>query len=301
MASSNETPAPAPPFITVPGVFNFRDVGGYPVATESASSSSSTSIVRRGILFRSAELSGLTSDGAAVLKKLGVARSFDLRSVDEAAQQPPPTGPWAESGVERVAAPVFLQQDYGPEALALRYRMYAAEGDEGFLQAYTDILAMASAPTNAAQPFRTILQHLAAASSAPAPILVHCTAGKDRTGVIVALVLALCGVPDPVVAHEYSLTALGLPAAWREDVAARLAAGPALNGDVAAARRMLGSRKGAMLKTLATIREKHGSVEQYVTDLGLLPPEAVARLRENLVVDADEADVRAADTSPAPV
>jgi protein tyrosine/serine phosphatase len=47
-------------------------------------------------------------------------------------------------------------------------------------------------------------------AGASEPCLVHCTAGKDRTGVIAALVLGLCGVDDDTVAHEYGLTDLGL-------------------------------------------------------------------------------------------
>ena len=60
-----------------------------------------------------------------------------------------------------------------------------------------------------ARPYHQILQHLANDVSPPLPILIHCTAGKDRTGVICALILSLCGVEDEVIAHEYSLTNLG--------------------------------------------------------------------------------------------
>lgn len=73
------------------------------------------------------------------------------------------------------------------------------------------ILRAASAPDNTQAPYASILAHLSSSTNTiPEPILVHCTAGKDRTGVICALVLSLCGVADDVVAHEYALTALGL-------------------------------------------------------------------------------------------
>jgi protein tyrosine/serine phosphatase len=68
---------------------------------------------------------------------------------------------------------------------------------KGFTRAYASILE------NAPPSYKTILLHLA--NEPEKPLIVHCTAGKDRTGVICALVLSLCGVDDEVVAKEYSL------------------------------------------------------------------------------------------------
>lgn len=86
---------------------------------------------------------------------------------------------------------------------------------KGFTKAYTDILH-AAAPAS----YRTILLHLANEPSKS--LIVHCTAGKDRTGVICALVLSLCGVPDEVVAYEYSLTEIGLTNEWKQGVISHL-------------------------------------------------------------------------------
>ncbi len=75
---------------------------------------------------------------------------------------------------------------------------------------------------------------------------MHCTAGKDRTGVICALVLSLCGVPDAVVAHEYALTDLGL-APRREEFIAQLLKTEPIRGNRAAAERMISARQVAPL------------------------------------------------------
>lgn len=115
------------------------------------------------------------------------------------------------------------------------------------MAAYIDILAAAASPSNSYQPFKTILEHVAAPPSpassppAPAPCLVHCTAGKDRTGVICGLILSLCGMPDEVVAHEYSLTDLGLKERHPELIA-HLMENQALRTQPEAARRMVSSQ-----------------------------------------------------------
>lgn len=130
---------PSPPFIVVPGLPNFRDAGGYEVMSDLPSASSTegksrTKMVRRGVLFRSSEPSRLTDDGAAQLsQQLGIKLVYDLRSAVEIARGLDashgfPIREW--EGSERKFVPVFLDQDYSPEALAIRYKNYAAESAE---------------------------------------------------------------------------------------------------------------------------------------------------------------------------
>jgi protein tyrosine/serine phosphatase len=72
-------------------------------------------------------------------------------------------------------------------------------------------------------------------------LIIHCTAGKDRTGVICALILSLCGVPDDIIAYEYSLTEEGL-AEFRETLIAHLLAHPALEKNEKGALNMISAR-----------------------------------------------------------
>jgi protein tyrosine/serine phosphatase len=72
-------------------------------------------------------------------------------------------------------------------------------------------------------------------------MIIHCTAGKDRTGVICALILSLCGVSDDGVAYEYSLTEQGL-AESKETLVAHLLAHPALEKNEKGALNMISAR-----------------------------------------------------------
>jgi protein tyrosine/serine phosphatase len=74
------------------------------------------------------------------------------------------------------------------------------------------------------------------------PLILHCTAGKDRTGVICALILSLCGVDDEVIAQEYNLTEVGLTTEWKTSVSKHLMENPALKGDLAGAINMISAK-----------------------------------------------------------
>ncbi|KAF9869529.1 tyrosine phosphatase [Colletotrichum karsti] len=279
----DEATLPKPPFIAVPGLPNFRDAGGYPIDAQPGR------ILRPGIVYRSAEPSRLTDQGVAKLQQLGITHVYDLRSTIELkrlaeAGNNCDVREWP--GATRVFVPVFRDQDYGPEAIALRYRNYSSNGTEGFTKAYADILRAASEQDHPQEPFRTILSHLAT-QSPPSPLLVHCTAGKDRTGIICALILSLCGVSDEVVAHEYSLTDIGLQDR-KEEIVKHLMSTEAMKGNPEGARRMISSRKENMLATLDLIRHEYGSVEAYVLNRCRLSAGDIEQIRKNLTVDATD-------------
>ncbi len=102
---------------------------------------------------------------------------------------------------------------------------------QGFSKAYTDIL------NHARSSYSVILRHLAS----PSPkMLMHCTAGKDRTGVLCGLILALCGVQDEIIAKEYQLTEQGL-AAWRVGAAEALKKSHKIDFNETTALNMLGA------------------------------------------------------------
>jgi protein tyrosine/serine phosphatase len=172
--------------------------------------------------------------------------------------------------------PVFAEADYGPEQVALRYKEYTRSGTEGFVQAYYDILL--SAPSAYGKIFRHLSQEDAS------PFLVNCTAGKDRTGVVVALLLSLAGVPEETIADEYALTDLGL-ADLKPIFIERLLRNPVLEGNREGVGNMVSSKKENMVAALEMIQKEFGGAEKYMKEKCGLNDDEVDRIRRNLVAE----------------
>ncbi len=167
------------------GASNFRDLGGYVGA--------GGQVVRWRRLFRSDHLASLTADDAAVFRQLGVARAFDFRGAAERAAVP-----YALPGVVQHALPIeptVVQRmkdllDAG-EAVTPEHAVHLMQ------QTYR-----AFVHDNAAA-FASLFEHLL---DDDAPLVFHCTAGKDRTGFAAALVMTALGVPRATVMQDYLLT-----------------------------------------------------------------------------------------------
>ncbi|KAF7513626.1 hypothetical protein GJ744_008920 [Endocarpon pusillum] len=301
-SSSSTNESPSPPFIHVEGVANFRDLGGYPCrpAPSSHFPAQRCYVTRRLTVFRSAQLTGITANGTKTLcQDLRVRRVYDLRSEAEVNNQTHPTGPAGAEGVERILVPVFRERDHS-QRWARKYKNYTDPDEDeshgysaGFVRAYRDI------GENAGPAYQRIWEHIRdreiqddAGSSRPEPLLFHCAAGKDRTGVFAALVLRLCGVPDEVIAWEYSITEQGL-GSWRESIIAHMMKGGHEGSGVPAmtrqeAERAVGSRATNMMVFLKDVVDKEwGGVEKYMQDHCDLTAQDIDTVRRRLVVEGD--------------
>lgn len=175
-----------PPFVHVPGTFNTRDLG---LLTSAAPR------IRPGFLYRTGglDLLGASPDGQALLRdRLGVRRIFDLRSREEHAARPDPEiagveGVWL-GGVEQAARA-------DPAAFA------DGGGEKGCAAMYMEVLALHG------DAFREVLRSV---RDRPGEgILFHCTAGRDRTGVLAGLLESLAGCDPEVVRADYLLSRIG--------------------------------------------------------------------------------------------
>jgi hypothetical protein len=143
-----EQSAVPPPFIAVPGLPNLRDIGGQPVTILGVrqrrdseegighAQQHGRKVIRRGIVYRSAEPSKASDEGIAMLTDdLGIKLVYDLRSKVEIDRAHSKTlaenwEPREWPGSKRVFVPVFLDQDYSPEALAVRFGQYSHHSSE---------------------------------------------------------------------------------------------------------------------------------------------------------------------------
>jgi hypothetical protein len=121
----------------------------------------------------------------------------------------------------------------------------------------------------------------AIADAPPGAVLVHCHAGKDRTGIVVALVLALFGVSDTEIADDYALTAQNIEPLiieWLDNMSADPLERQRL-------RELAMPHADAMLEALTYLRSRFGSAEAYLR-AGGVSDRQLARLRERLLEDA---------------
>ncbi|KAI0375894.1 hypothetical protein BV20DRAFT_932406 [Pilatotrama ljubarskyi] len=272
-----------PPFVSIAGVVNVRDLGSYPTHHPRM-------LTRPGLVYRSGEISHITPEGMRQLKELGISTIYDLRSETEMLryETPIPT----VDGVEIVHIPVFKTEDYSPEAMAKRFELYASGKTEAFMVLYSQIL------DNAGPAFAVVLRHIR--DRPDSPCLFHCTAGKDRTGILAAILLKLVGVDDETIARDYALTRVGREPA-REMIMKRLSKVPYFATNTEAALNMFSSRAETMLAFLQMLEERYGGVEEYVKKVVGLTDEDIATIRKNfLVPDSSQHSHTTTVTSPAP-
>jgi hypothetical protein len=233
-------------------LFNFRDIGGYPGVDGRA--------VRWRRLFRSDSLHRLDGVDREAFTALGVRTVVDLRrpyEVTRLGRVPeydglayhhihPEHAEWHEAG--------FAEGEPLERWLADRYLDLARDGAAGIGRA----LAVVADPD-------------------AAPVVVHCVAGKDRTGVVCALTLSLLGVADDDIAEDYALSTAA-SAAFTAWVRSEHPDAPALPTQY------LASPAGAMNGFLAGLRDRYGSIEEYVAEAGLTAGQVDA-MRAHLLTD----------------
>ena len=237
-------------FIPLEGCFNFRDLGGYRARDGRT--------VKSGRLFRSDALHHMTTeDMAYVQSSLGVSMVVDLRNSDEAEE----AGRWPTGGstVRYYNVPYLEGRDVSHPAADIDPAVRLTE-------IYTWIIS------NAGKRVAESVRALAGESSLPA--VFHCTAGKDRTGVLSAIILGLLGVDDEQIMADYCLT---------NQIIGSL--GPRLRQRPGNEDRPLAAFEAqpkAMERALSDLNGNWRGAEAYVLAQGVSPA-TVARMREALL------------------
>lgn len=231
--------------IALPGVLNLRDLGGYP--------SASGSRLRWRRLFRSDALHKLDP---ADLAGLALHTIVDLRTELESDYAPSPL-----AGLPaRLRHVSLIGPDFPAEPLELEaiYHFLITERGDAIAEA-----------------IRALCQDGAF------PAMVHCSAGKDRTGIVIALILAVVGVPDEVIAADYAYSSVCLDPDLTPAIG-QLRASTGLDED--RTRELLSCPPDLIIDLLAQVRAGSGTVEAYLAEHGLTEAE-LAALRAALVAD----------------
>jgi protein tyrosine/serine phosphatase len=265
-------------WLDLTGTTNTRDLGGLPL------SGGGTTVPGR--VLRSDDLQELGADDVARLGELGLTDVVDLRTSAEVRMEGrgplrdvpdvahrhftliPEVGEYTDVFAEDAdAADVEPPADW-VETLLPRT---AAPGDEDEAPSVKAYLGYLSDGAD------NVVGALRAVTAAPGAAVVHCAAGKDRTGVVCALALSVAGVRREAVVADYALTAERI-----EDVVAKLAARPTYAEDMT--RRDVAShtpRAETMERVLDLLDERHGGPLGWLTDHGFGADEQ-AVLREKL-------------------
>lgn len=255
-------------FLALEGVRNFRDFGGY--------ASRFGGRVRLGRLYRSAHFAEATQADLRVLDRLGCVDLVDLRRPQERQWQP---NKWpAGAGVAVHASSLDDGEAEPPHLAFLRSGELTPEGVDAFMRATYAALPFLPAHL---QAFRACF---AAVATGEGAAVIHCAAGKDRTGVLAAVMLLALGVAREDVLEDYLLTnqvaefESRLPALQK---ALEAYAGRTL--PLEALRPFAGVREAWLDAALAAIEARHRGVEGYLEEALGLDAAARARLAEGLL------------------
>jgi protein-tyrosine phosphatase len=248
------------------GIVNFRDFGGYPAEGGE---------VVRGKLFRTASFAEATERDMTFLNRLGAKFVVDLRRPEERLDMPnrwPHEGSLPvhvnDEGYRELPAHTAILQETDLTAESVRQYMVTAYAHYPFEPRYVAL-------------YRQFLHGLAEHGG---PAIVHCAAGKDRTGVICALTLTALGVDHATIVADYELTNVAV------DYGARLVAirermeqrtGKPIDDE--ALRPMLGVHRDYLASAFDAINAKHPDVRSYMADVLGVDDAMAAALRERFV------------------
>lgn len=239
------------------GCVNVRELGGIP--TEDGGTT------RTGSVIRSDNVAGLTPGGWRALEDHGIDRIIDLRWPEEKAEDPPRS---VEIEVVHVSVLGPMHADGHAFLASLNEHVDAVDDiADHFAWSYVEFLE---------RKRERFGQALAAIADASGPVVIHCMGGKDRTGLVAALLLRIAGVALDEIGHDYSLSGPNLAASrghWLDDAPT--------DHERRRREKLSQTPATAMARVIEEIERRYGTVEGYLEAAGVRPDQ-VERLRARL-------------------
>ena len=249
------------PWLELEGAVNARDVGGLPLRDGGS--------VAAGRLVRADNLQSLTdADVRLLVDDLGLHTVVDLRTGVEVELEGPGPLVGRVDVVHRSLYPeTGGQTDIDAENARLPWTLEAPQEDQGETLTVQVYLAyLRHRPDSIVAALRSI------AEAREGAVVVHCAAGKDRTGVVVALALEVAGVQRPAIVDDYLATRERIEAIVR-----RLASSPTYRDEMRLDDPMSHAPKpGTMERVLELLDERHGGPLEWLASHGFGPDEQAA-------------------------
>jgi protein-tyrosine phosphatase len=244
------------------GAINLRDIGGYRTADGK--------YTRWGRVYRSGSLNELTDADQRYLSALGLRLVCDMRTPRETSRNPN----HLPEGIPYRPLPVFGNNDASGKMSFERTMLNLHRLEALMLEAYTHSMVGEKGHVFG-EALRSVSDGL--------PAIVHCTAGKDRTGIFIALLLHILGVPEETIVADYTLTNRVYPKLMeriRKDFEPLTRIGIQAED----LKPLLSANAATMRDTLAYIRNRYGSIDAYLRDQCGVDDTLRERLRAELLL-----------------
>ncbi len=250
-------------------IYNFRDVGGY--------HTQDGSVIRKGLIYRSGSLDKASDSDLQKLSKLGIRTVCDLRTFQEKERWPDRFP--RNSHVKALHFPIKVSShNESPFIFQLFSLLFGEARKLNYAQATED--AYREYVTDFGREFSQILKLAAEASNLP--MLIHCTAGKDRTGFACSLLYLMLGLPQETILADYLLTNQYLKQ-FKMETLSKLKMFFLLGISREKFMPLLDARSEYLLAAFDQIHREYGTIDSYFQDaLGIRAEERI-RLQEVLL------------------
>ena len=235
--------------ITMDSIANFRDLGGYPTTDGG--------MTRWGRVFRSARLTEASDADLGRMNDLGITKVFDLRGQAEADERPSR----APSSAELLHRPMLAGAGGKDLGAQIRDGDLASFTRADMVDSYVQMLG----------DYGDVVAEILSTVANEERVVIHCTAGKDRTGLNAMVLLALAGVGDGHLLDDYEISnqyRAGGPVQNFE----RFLRSLDIEHDAFDLDALLGAPRPVMRMAIDSIRDRWGSVEGYVASIGIDAP-----------------------------
>jgi len=240
--------------VKLQGAVNFRDLGGYKTKDGKT--------VKLGLLYRSAALNTLTDADVAKIASLNIKYDFDFRGPYEVKTAPDKI----PTSTTRISLPAG-SENVGDSTYMKNMAKYMKS--DSFLISFYTVL------TPYKDRYTPLFDSLISNKTA-SPILFHCTAGKDRTGIAAALILYALGVDEETIFNDYEATNYYR----RNENAKAIAQMTKYYGlDEKMATNMMGAKREYIQATFATIKAQYGTMDNYLEKVLGLTPKKIKQLK----------------------